>query len=153
MYAPLMLHALAEVLADVVTRHGSVRDSGENWISPHEEVSDHLGNRFTVAAALHPDEARDAARDALDRLALHGLGIHREMPKTDNTLSAKMARLSAEVAQANGRPGRLKVIAAQLAALAEEAAERDVAMVPAHLRLAASALPEGVVSLCSRRHA
>lgn len=153
MGAPLMLDALAEVLVDVVTRHGSVRDSGENWMPPHEVVSDDLGNRFTVAAALHPAEARDAARDTLDRLALHGLDIHRMMPKTGNTLSAKLARLSAEIAMANGRPSRLKVIAGQMAALAEEAAEHDVAVVPAHLRMTMSERPAGVVTLADRRRA
>ena len=73
--------------------------------------------------------------------------------KVGNTLSAKLARLSAEIAVANCRPSRLKVTAGQLAALAEEAAERDLAVIPAHLRLAASALPNGVVSLSSRRRA
>jgi hypothetical protein len=38
-----------------------------------------------------------------------------------------------------------------MSALAEEAAERDVAVIPAHLRLAQSGLPDGVVSLNRRR--
>jgi hypothetical protein len=151
MTAPLTLDALAEVLAHVVSRHASVRDDGATWLRTDEVVSDHLGNRFTVSAALHPGEARDAARDLQDRLALHGLGVHREPPKAGNGLGARLARLSAELTRASGQPNRVQAIAAQMSALAEEAAERDVAVVPAHFRMARSGLPDGVVALERRR--
>jgi hypothetical protein len=150
---PLMLDAVAEVLSAVVSRHASVVDSGSTWLRPDEEVSDHLGNTFTVSAALHLGEARDAARDVLDRLAVHGLGVHREPPKVGNGLGTRLARLSAELTRASGQPSRVQAIAAQMTALANEAAERDVALVPAHLRLGRSGLPDGVASLCERRRA
>ncbi|MCB4825495.1 hypothetical protein [Roseicella aerolata] len=74
---PLPLETLAEVLASVVSRHGAVVDSGSTWLRPDELVRDHLGCEFTVSAAIHPGEARDAARDLADLLAAHGLGVVR----------------------------------------------------------------------------
>ena len=150
---PLVLDALSDVLAQVVSRHGSVREDGATWLQADDVVSNHLGNCFTLTATIHPGEARDAARDVLDRLAMHGLGVHRKPPAAGNGLAARLVRLSDELGRASSQPTRVQAIADQMIVLAEEAAGRDAVVIPAHLLLDRSGLPDGVVSLCGRRRA
>src|SRR4051812_9930378 len=101
---PLMLDALAEVLAHVVSRHGSVRDDAGCWIGSAQDV---LGEPFEVVADLHPGDARDAGRDLLDGLAARGLAIRRQATSTGNGLGARLARLASELASAAGDRARV----------------------------------------------
>ncbi|MDO9714025.1 hypothetical protein [Paracraurococcus lichenis] len=146
--SPFVLDTIGEVLGTVVGRNASVRDSGDCWLGRYEVVHDDLGNGFTVTAALHPGEARDAARDLLDGLAAHGLAVHRQITRGGNSLSARLVRLSDELADAAGDAERVASIAETLSALALEARHYDDAVVPACLR---QQLPAGVARLADHR--
>ena len=145
---PPMLDALADVLAQVVSRHGSVRDDAGCWIGSAQDV---LGEPFEVAAALHPGDARDAGRDLLDGLAARGLAIHRQPSTVGNGLGARLARLAGELAAAASDPVRFGSVSNALLVFAAEADQRDAAVIPAHLRQARSGLPDSIVRLCDRR--
>lgn len=148
---PLTLDTLAEALTAIIARHGSVLDSGSTWVRSDEVLHDHLGCEFTVSAALHPGEARDAARALADHLDAQGYGIRRRPGPRGNRLSARLVRLAAELAAAAGNPARVAAVADALGALAAEAQDRDDAVVPAHLRTDPKRIPAGVVRLCDRR--
>ena len=75
------------------------------------------------------------------------------IPGDGNGLGACLARLAADLALNAGQQHRVALIAERLGDLAEEAAERDAAVVPAHLRVAISGLPDNVARLCDRRRA
>ncbi|MDO9713641.1 hypothetical protein [Paracraurococcus lichenis] len=143
-----VLDTISEGLGTVVARNGAVRDSGDCWLNSHEVVHDSLDNGFTVRAALHPGEARDAARDLLDGLAAHGLAVHRQIPRGGNSLSARLLRLVDELADATGDVDQVGRIADALSALAVEARHRDDAVVPAYLR---QQLPAGMARLVDHR--
>ncbi|MDO9712382.1 hypothetical protein [Paracraurococcus lichenis] len=149
--SPFVLDTISEVLGTVVARNGAVRDSGECWLNSHEVVHDGLGNGFTVRAALHPGEARDAARDLLDGLAAHGLAVHRQIPRGGNSLSARLLRLVDELGDAAGDADQVVRIADALSALAVEAQHRDDAVVPAHLRQQVRDIPASVARLAEHR--
>ena len=148
------IEMVAEILGAAVSRHASVRDSMNVWLHDNEPLHDHLGIAVTVAAALHPGDARDAARDLLDQLAARGLTIQRAVPAKGNSLATRLLRLAADLAAGAADPARCRVAATALGALAAEARDRDEAVVPAHLRVPVSSdASEGVVRLCSRRRA
>jgi hypothetical protein len=141
------LAAVADVLCAVTSRHASVRDDDGACPAP-SFVYDLTGEGFGISAELHPGDATDAARDLLDLLAARGFSLHRVPSIEGNGLGARLARLAATSAQR----GHCE-IAAAIAALAEEADQRDVTVVPPHLRQVRSGLPDSVASLCERRRA
>ncbi len=150
---PFTLDALAEVLAPVVSRHASVRDDAGVWLATSEPVHDAQGVPFWVRADLHPGDARDAARDLVDLLEARGLTVRREVFAGGNDLGTRLLRLAVELFAAPGDADRTTAVASALCALAAEAQTRDEAVVPAHLRVPFSGLPENLVRLCDRRRA
>lgn len=143
-----LIDTVAEILGLAVSRHGSVRDDAGQWIAA---AHDTLGELFEVAAGLHMEDARDAARDLMDGLAARGFAVQRQPSAEGNGLSARLVRLSAELAAAAGDPARVAAVAGVLGALAAEARDRDDAAVPPHLWLEPDDMPAGVVRLCDHR--
>lgn len=134
------LAVVADVLRSVVSPYATAHYVADD--------DDDVVGWDDVAAELYPGDATDAARDLLDLLAARGFSLTRAPGIEGNGLGARLSRL----ATASAQRGQCE-IAAAIAALAEEADQRDATVVPVHLRQVRSGLPDSVASLCERRRA